>query len=547
MTEAFYQELKQELEKRQLSDTQFIQLKQQLAKKHHIGKIPKNSDLILHNIRLQVKPMRSQSGVSVITSMSAPMACQHGACTYCPGGPGSFYGDVPMSYTGNEPASIRGKRNAWNAYLQTFNRLEQYIVNGHPVNKVEYIVNGGTFTSYPVHYQEKFIRDAFQAMNDFATEFFTPELNLEKFKNFFELPGDFTDKDRVQRVQDRTLALQREKSLEQVQLDNEKGKIRCVALCLETRPDYSRKEHIDLMLKLGTTRVELGVQHLKDKVLEVTNRCHTVQDASDSTKELKDAFLKVGYHMMPGQPESSKEEDIWMFKELFDNPAYRPDALKIYPCMVMPGTKLYDDYKAGKFTPLTTEGAVEILAEAKKYIPEYCRIMRVQRDIPTKVTEAGVDRTNLRQVLQEKGITCRCIRCREPKEKIPQEVVYKEQRYESNDGTDVFLSAEDTKQDLLLGFARLRIPANPWRKEITSKSAGIRELHVYGNTAAFSDKEAIQHRGIGTQLMQNAEKIAVEEYDKDKMLVISGVGARQYYKQKLKYVQDGVYVSKKLC
>ena len=303
------------------------------------------------------------------------------------------------------------------------------------------------------------------------------------------------------------------------------------------------------MLKLGTTRVEVGAQSLYDEVLKITNRGHTVKDTIESTQLLKDSFLKVTYHMMPGLPLSNKQRDIEMFKELFANQDFRPDSLKIYPCLVMPGTGLYQLWKQGKFNPINLEEAADIITEAKKYIPEYVRIMRIQRDIPTKVTAAGVERTNLRQyvndLLIKKGISCNCIRCREPRNKEIDfnKVKIHKNIYEASKGTEIFLSAES--KNVLLGFCRLRIPYKPFRKEITQNSAGIRELHVYGTATALGERGIVQHRGIGKDLLRYAEEIAKDNYDIKKMLVISGIGVREYYSN-LGYKKEDPYMIKLL-
>ncbi len=546
------------LKQKKISKEKLSKVKNKLCKKYGVRQPPTDIEILLHatpedvrEMNILVKPMRTQSGVAVVAVMSYPFSCKHGKCLYCPGGPGSFFGDVPQSYTGKEPATMRAARNKYDAYLQVFNRLEQYIALGHMPDKVELIVMGGTFPSFDLGYQEEFITYSLKAVNDFGQEFFSDgELDFIKYKKFFEMPGDMRDDERVKRIQERMLALKGKSSLGKEQKRNETSKIRCVAMCLETRPDYCFTKEIDNMLSLGTTRVELGVQTVFEDVMQKIKRGHSVQDAVKATQLMKDSFLKVGYHMMPGLPGSSVKKDVEMFKELFSNPDFKPDALKIYPCMVIEGTELFDLWKAKKYKPLTTAVAAKMLAEVKKYIPTYCRIMRIQRDIPTTMISAGVDRTNLRQyvskLLKEKKIKCKCIRCREPKgRKIDfSKVVIKRLDYSASGGKEVFLSAE--AGDVLLGFCRLRIPYKPFRPEITPKSAGIRELHVYGAAVPVGERgEAVQHRGLGRKLMLEAERIAKEEFNCSKMLVISGVGVREYYK-KIGYKKDGVYVSKKL-
>ena len=525
-----------------------------VARKYHLKKIPKNIELLINNplSNIKSKPSRTISGVTPVAIMTVPMKCPHGTCIFCPGGPGSYFGDVPQSYTGNEPASMRAIRNKFDPYLQVFNRLEQYSLLNHDFSKCEVIIMSGTFLSSPKEYIDEFIKYAYKAFNDFGELFFiNNEFQFDKFKGFFELQGNFKSLDRIKKVQDKLLEIKGECSLEEEKLKNETSKCRVVALCIETKPDWGKEEHINELLKLGTTRVEIGVQNLDNDVLKYVNRGHTVEDTIEATRLMKDSFLKVTYHCMPGLPLSSREKDIEMFKELFENEDYKPDSLKIYPCLVMPGTGLHGLWKLGKFTPINLEEAADIISEAKKYIPKYCRIMRIQRDIPTKVTSAGVNRTNLRQYVDEqvkkKNIVCNCIRCREPRNKEIDfdNIQIKHEEYEASKGREIFISAEDIKNDILLGFVRLRIPYKPFRPEITKDSAGIRELHVYGQATALDKEGKVQHKGLGKKLMLEAEKIAKEKYNIKKLLVISGIGVREYYRS-LGYKNDGIYVSKLL-
>lgn len=586
--EDFFRELISIIKKQKISKNRLNNAKIKLSKKHQMSVIPTDIQILMRASKddlpkikkyLQTKPTRTISGVAVCAIMTKPFKCPHGKCIYCPGGIKSYFGTVPQSYTGKEPATLRAMRNNYDPYLQVFNRLEQYIVLGHFPNKLELIIMGGTFPSFPKKYQENFIKYAFKAMNDFSDLFFKKnnEFNMSemqnisehaqkpkvfdilKFKDFFELPAEVKDKDRTKRIQ-KKLSVMKNKTkniaLEKEQKRNENSNIKCVGLTVETRPDYGKLKQGNEMLRLGATRVELGVQTVYDDVLKKIERGHTVKDAIESTRILKDLGFKINYHIMPGLPGVSYKKDLEALNELFENQDFRPDMLKIYPCMVLKGTKLYNLYKRGKYKPLTTEKAANLIAEFKKSVPSYARIMRIQRDIPTYATEAGVDRTNLRQyiekIMKDKKIRCHCIRCREAGnylkgkniKKILKSIEIKSIYYEASKGTEFFISAEDFKNKILFGFCRLRFPSQFLRKEITEDSALIRELHVYGEAAAIGKKGSVQHHGLGKELLKMAEEIA-NTYYKNRIVVISGIGVRNYYR-KLGYRQEGPYMVKKL-
>ena len=529
-------------------------LKIGFAKENKLKGIPKNIQVLLsldkeelekYKDVLLTKPTRTISGVSPVAVMTRPSKCSHGKCTFCVGGIGSPWGDVPQSYTGHEPATMRGIRNKYDSYLQVFNRLQHYVLLGHSFDKVEVIVMGGTFPAEDKEYQEEFITGVFKAMNDFSDLFFEDGFNFVKFKEFFELPGDMKDKERELRIQEKLLKLKGGLDLEKEKLRNENSKVRCVALCIETKSDWGLLEHGNEMLRQGCTRVELGIQSVYDDVLEHVHRGHDSGDSKKSIQILKDLGFKINFHYMPGLPLTSRERDVSGMKQLFLDEDYRPDMLKIYPCMVGPGTALYYQWKKGEFKPISTDEAIERIVEFKKVVPEYCRIQRIQRDAPTKYWSGGVDKTNLRQILHEKkDFECRCIRCREPKGREIGEVSLKVQEYNASNGKEFFISLEDEENDFLVGFCRLRFPWEILREEITEKSALIRELHVYGTATAIGDEGMVQHRGFGKRLMEKAESIALEN-GKDKMVVISGVGVREYYK-KLSYSKEGPYMIKKI-
>jgi len=524
---------------------------------------------------LLTKPTRTISGVAVVAAMTKPSKCPHGKCAMCPGGIKSAFGTVPQSYTGKEPATRRAIRNNYDPYLQVMNRLEQYVVQGHPVDKVELIIMGGTFPSCKKSYQEEFVKYSLKAMNDFSQLFFKKNtFDIIKFKNFFELPHDIEDKARLNRVFAKLLMIKecetekvaytadniakpakkiktkRQKknlSLESIQLQNETSSVKCVGMTVETRPDYGNLAEGNEMLRLGCTRIELGIQSVYDEALKKIERGHSVKDSINSIRTLKDLGFKLNFHMMLGMPGINGKKELEGLKKLFTDENFQPDMLKLYPMMVLKGTKIYNLWKSGRYKPLSTEKAAEIIIKFKKIVPEYARIMRVQRDIPTFMTSAGVDRTNLRQyiekIMQERKIKCKCIRCREIKAKEQKKTNLKIIEYKASKGREFFIEAVDDENNLY-GFCRLRLPSQFLRAEITKGSALIRELHVYGPMTEIGEHKNVQHKGIGRKLMQKAEEIA-RKNKKDKIVVISGIGVRNYYK-KLGYKKEGAYMVKNL-
>jgi len=504
---------------------------------------------------LITKPVRAQSGVSVIAVMSEPRYCPHGKCTYCPGGPGSVFGDTPQSYTGHEPSTMRGKRNEWNAYRIVFNRLEHYVVSGHHPDKCDVIIMGGTFPAFDKKYREQFVKGIFAALNDFSSLFYTDgELNIQTFRDFFELPGSLRDEQRAERIKEKVLKMYdaaMEKTVEQVMLENESAVCRCIGLTQETKPDWALLDHGNEMLRLGTTRVEVGVQTLFDDILKITHRGHDLKDTVDSFRILKDLGLKINAHMMLGLPQVTPQMDEESLRMLYDDERFRPDMIKIYPTLVMKGTALYHQWKQGKYVPMKIEECVRIIGEFFGYVPRYVRVMRVQRDIPSTVSDAGVQKTNLRQdvdaYIAEHNIKPQEIRSREIRSLEITSPKLNIIEYESSGAKEFFISVDDEATDCIIGFVRLRFPGTFLREEITPTTAIIRELHVYGNAVPIGEAgeiDDVQHKGFGKQLMAKAEEIA-KTNGKNKMLVISGVGVRQYY-EKLGYGREGPYMSKKL-
>ncbi len=557
-----YQEFIETIIKTHPSKDKLNKLKHKLCKKYKVKKHPTNIQILLHatpaqakRLKLITKPTRTISGVAVVAVMSRPEECPHakegiGPCIMCPGGPSSINGDIPQSYTGKEPATMRAIRNEYDPYRQVMNRLEHYVVMGQSPEKIELIIMGGTFPSFNKSYQNNFVRLCFKAMNDFSKLFYKKnKFNYKKFKDFFELPGDVKDPKRAKHIKTKLVKLKKSNSsLKKEQKRNETSNIKCIGLTIETRPDYALKKQADQMLKLGCTRVELGIQSVYEKPLKNIKRGHTVKDSIKSIRILKDMGFKINAHYMLGLPGTTKSQDLLGLKELFNNPNFRPDMLKIYPCMVIQGTKLYKLYKKKKFKPLTTKKAANIIAKAKKFIPEYVRIMRVQRDIPTYMTEAGVDKTNLRQyvekITKKQNIKCQCIRCREvgraKQISKPNITII---NYKASEGKEFFIQAKD-KYNNIFGFCRLRFPSSQLRKEIRENSALIRELHVYGTATGIGKTGKIQHKGLGKKLLKKAEQIAKEQ-NKNKIIIISGIGVRNYYR-KLNYRKQGPYMVKNI-
>jgi elongator complex protein 3 len=347
-------------------------------------------------------------------------------------------------------------------------------------------------------------------------------------------------------------------SLEEAKKNAEKSRIRNVGITVETRPDWAKETHVDNMLSMGVTRVEMGVQNPNDRIYRLVGRTHTVRDVVESTRIMKDAGLKIVYHLMPGLPGSNRKKDLQAFKKIFTDPRFKPDMIKIYPCLVLKKTRTYKWYQEQVFRPYSNEEAADLIAEIKKNIPRWMRIMRVQRDIPAPLIVAGVNRSNLRQLVQQKmaeeGTKCNCIRCREvghqtgSKMKLdPHEVDILTRQYDASEGEEIFISAEDLKNDFLIGYLRLRIPSEKaHRREVKAKPCSIvRELHVYGSLVPVGKHfdKAWQHKGYGNILLAKAERITKENYGLKRILIISALGTKQYYKR-LGYTYDGVYMSK---
>ncbi|KAA0011605.1 MAG: tRNA uridine(34) 5-carboxymethylaminomethyl modification radical SAM/GNAT enzyme Elp3 [Thermoplasmata archaeon] len=508
------EEIVREIEKGRINSKEdLLKYKNILASKYKLSRVPSNSELLSvvkerKEIRkvLMRKPVRTISGVAIIAVMSSPYPCPHGRCIPCPGGPPYS----PQSYTGKEPASLRAMRNKFDPYLQTKERLKQLKAIGHPTDKIDLIVMGGTFPARDFAYQNWFIKRCYDAMNG---------------KNA--------------------------KSLEEAKKLNETALHRCIGLTIETRPDWCQLQHVERMLYMGATRVEIGAQILDDRILYEMGRGHTVMDIIEATRILKDAGFKVCYHIMPGLPGSNRDKDIASFRRMFMDERFRPDMLKIYPTLVVKPSKLYEKWLKGEYKPLDEEEAIEIVSEMKKYVPEWVRIQRIERDIPSNLIEMGIKRSNLRELvrnyMKKRGWECRCIRCREIGHKCAGkeigELEVTKREYIASGGREIFISVENREKDVIVAYCRLRIPSMPYIKE---NSAIVRELKVHGPMVEIGRKDAKkwQHKGLGKILIHEAEKIALK-WGKERLLILSGIGAKEYYR-KIGYKEYGVYMAKSL-
>jgi elongator complex protein 3 len=454
--------------------------------------------------QIQKKPTKTISGVAPFAVMLPPRKCNHGLCLYCP----SL--DAPQAYTPKSPAVVRAKRYDYSAKGQILSRLRNFEAMNHPTDKIEIIVMGGTFLQYPEEFQEEFILECYEALNG-----------------------------------------KKSKDMSEAKKVNETAKHRCVALCIETRPDMTNQNHIEKMLKWGTTRIELGVQLIDDEIYKKINRGHTVEDVIIATRDLKKAGFKIGYHIMPGLPFSNPKKDIKLYKEIFKNEKFKPDQIKIYPCQVIKGAGIEGMYYGGEYVPYSKELSKEIIIEMLKLTPNYCRVMRIMRAIPEEYLVAGVInidmRKNIEEEIKRRNIKIEEIRLREigfamrDGKKIDTDVRIKTKEYNASKGKEFFIEALN-KDNILFGLLRLRIEEG--NKDIPT----IRELHVYGPTLKLGEvaKTEWQHKGLGKILMKEAEKITRKEGHK-KIRVISGVGVREYYR-KLGYNLDKeeIYMEKEI-
>jgi len=388
---------------------------------------------------------------------------------------------------------------------------------GHPTDKVELIIMGGTFLAYPKEYQYQFIKGCYDALNGVESA-----------------------------------------TLEEAKRLNETAKHRCTGLCIETRPDWCQQEEIDRMLEFGTTRVELGVQTLDDEIYRLVRRGHKVEDVVKATALLREYGFKVYYHWMPGLPGSTPEEDLELTRKLFTDDSFKPDGLKLYPTMVVEGTELEKWYQEGRYQPYDVDTMVNLLAEIKALVPKYVRISRILRDIPPHFITAGCKdslRDEVKQRMRQKALECKCIRCREYGHRARDgweigEPHLVRMDYEASDGREVFLSFED-ERETLFGLLRMRIQAKSimaLEQKFKGNLALIRELHVFGPEVPLSGQkpEAAQHKGLGKALLREAERIAADEFQAQQVVVLSGTGAKEYYRSEFGYSSLGDYMVREL-
>jgi elongator complex protein 3 len=510
-------------------------VKRQLARDFGVGILTNNwllkiyrQSLENHQIKQAVwleqllvkRRVRTLSGVAPVAVATKPYPCP-GRCIYCPSD-----SRMPKSYLTTQPAAARALRFKFSPYAQVQGRLKTFYDNGHQPEKVDMRILGGTWSAYPRQYQSWFVKELYRGLNEFNIN--------SKLKTQNSKPQLKTQ------------------NLKELQKINENTQHRCVGLSIETRPDYITLEEIKTLRRFGVTKVELGVQHLNEKVLSIVKRGHKKEDVVRATKLLKDAGFKVCYHIMPNLPGSNPEMDLAVVKELFNNPDFKPDQLKIYPCTVLKNSELYQWYKQGRYQTYDDKTLINLLVKIKQIVPRYVRIERIYRDVPSSEIVSGCSHINIREMVQEKmkeeEIECRCIRCREVRDNLKTQnsklktttknlklFIYK---YKASDGIEYFVSFESFDREFLYAFIRLRLVSDEVKNQlpILRHTAIIRDLHTYGKLVPITTAYQLQpttyaqHHGLGKKLLAKAEGIA-KSSGCDKIAVISGVGVREYYRK----------------
>jgi elongator complex protein 3 len=501
---AFKRKIAEKYKIKTLSNFELFEFYQKLIKKRRIKRSRKLEKI------LKTRPIRSLSGIVNISVLTKPYSCP-GKCIFCPTEKG-----MPKSYLSGEPAAERAKKLNFDPYLQTKRRIEMLQFEGHHTDKIELRIVGGSFTFYPKKYQEWFVKRCFDGANG-----------------------------------------KKSKNLEETQKKNEKAKNRIVGISVETRPDLINEEEVKWLRKLGVTMVEIGVQSVFDKILEKNKTGLNVEKIARATKILKDSGFKVLYHLMPNLIGADPNLDKKCFGVVFSDEKFKPDWIKIYPTVVTKESRLYKFWKEGKYKPYDCKKLIRLLIEIKKNLPFWVRVTRIFRDIPSTKIVAGCKISNLREVvkreMEKRGLFCRCIRCREVRERYdPKEKVYLfREDYDASGGKEIFLSFENKERTKLFSYLRLRIPSQIFERKkhflpVLENSAIIREIQTLGEMVPIEKKKiAPQHQGLGKKLIKGVEKIAKKEFGLRKIAVISGVGARTYFK-KLGYRLKDTYMIKEI-
>jgi elongator complex protein 3 len=509
-----YEEISEKISSGEIANGEQLQkIKVKLSKKYGMDRVPSNSEILNSGYLdkkagdiLRLKPTRTISGVAVVAAMTSPEICPHGRCIFCPGG---MENNSPQAYTGYEPSALRGRMNNYDPFSITFNRLKQLETIGHDTSKVDLIIMGGTFTARSREYQENFVKGCLDGMNG-----------------------------SVAASLDESIAI------------NETTRRRCIGLTVETKPDWFMEKDIEVALNYGTTKVELGAQIINEDVLRINHRGHGIDEITRSTLLSKNAGLKIVYHVMPGMLGSDFQKDLESFRRMVNDEKFKPDMLKIYPTLVVKGTRLYNMWKNGEYSPMETEEAAELLFNFMKEMPPWIRVQRMQRDIPVKFIEAGVKRSDLRnlvdELLNKRGVRSKEIRGREIgfSSDGNSSLIMRRIDYNASGGREVFLSYEDEDGNLASYLRLRRIPGDSWKEE-TASTGMIREIKTVGRVVPIGqhDQELYQHKGLGKSMLKEAERITTEEFGYDRILVISGIGVREYFR-KLGYIRFGTYMGR---